>query len=766
MTNSCFIHCLLGAASGIALLSATGAVFAADNAPGQGGTAIETVIVTANKRVENVQEIPQSVEVFSTQRLQDAGAQDFADLVPLLPGVEFRNPQPGKGSVAIRGISELNRALEFGGTGGNTGLYLDELPFTSAGFFPQINAFDLQRIEVLKGPQGTLFGEGALAGVVRLVTNKPDTNKFGAAIDSEYFGTDGGAESYNVNAMVNVPIIEDKLAFRVVGFSNDEGGYLNTRINSTGIIDKNTNFDKNFGGRADLRFTSIEKLTIDINAYVSSASRGETNRAAPNFIDTHSVLEATKDKIQAYNLTADYDLGFADLVSTSSYIHRGIDQLADNIGLVASDNMILGLFHVPITITGAFSQENEHSKAFSQEVRLVSSTPGPLKWTVGIFYKNIDYSSLLNGETTPVIPASVYQAMTLGLTGGHASSSTGLYTLSEKSTAQIAGFGELSYDVTPRFQLLAGLRAFQENRTANFYTDGLIFYLEGASAQNFATKGTSRVLDPRFTATYHLNDTALVYATFSKGFRSGGQNDFYQLVHGSTPIYKPETLSNYEVGLKSSLLEGRVVLNGSFFYLNWHDLQAQTGNDPYNLVQTVGNIGKAHSMGVEADVTWLTPIHGLTLDGSVSLLDAHTDSDTPTQYNGAPIVVPKGARIPNTARASFNLEGAYRFPLTNELGGFVRASDSYKGDSVSYLYSNAALGGGGTAPNFSAPSSNRVDLKIGVEAGKWQLYVFSDNVTNAKIIDYQENFADFGSGLNQYYYERPRTVGIKLIATY
>ena len=216
------------------------ALSAEADSEGQGDFTFEDTVVTSTKRSEKLQDVPQSITAFSADELNFMGAKNFGDMIESVPGVELRTEQSGVGSVSMRGIASMS--VVSGGAGSSVGYYLDELPLTMAGMFPNIASFDTARVEVLRGPQGTLFGEGSMAGTIRLIANKPDSMEFDSFVDSSYSFTESGADSYSANAMLNVPLIKDKAAIRFVGILEENGGYIDQTHPVTGaVIEKNTN---------------------------------------------------------------------------------------------------------------------------------------------------------------------------------------------------------------------------------------------------------------------------------------------------------------------------------------------------------------------------------------------------------------------------------------------------------------------------------------------------------------------------------------------
>jgi len=347
---------------------------------------LEDTVITATKRPESLQDVPQSITAFSADEIKFMGAQNFGDMIESVPGVELRRMQSGIGSVSIRGIAAMSSVT--GGAGASVGYYLDELPLTMAAMFPDIANFDTARVEVLRGPQGTLFGEGSMAGTIRLIANKPDATEFDAYIDMTYSNTEGGEDSYSANGMLNLPLIKDKMAVRLVTLYGDDGGYIDRTDPATGaVIEKNVNDSQTIGGRMALRLVPSDNLTLDANLLYSKSDRGRRNIATEEMDRASLTPESSEDELFGLNMTIQYDLSFADLISSTSSFDREAPGPADNSGLnggveqfMGIMSFVTGLYGLPgpnwTTPDGVYIDLIIESEAIAQELRLVSKGDG------------------------------------------------------------------------------------------------------------------------------------------------------------------------------------------------------------------------------------------------------------------------------------------------------------------------------------------------------------------------------------------------------
>jgi iron complex outermembrane receptor protein len=734
-----------------------------DPLPAERGT-LDTVVVTATKRAQIMQDVPQTMNVFSEKNIKDTGAKDFAGLVNSMAGVELRQEQGGQGGVAVRGISELNMMNLYGGTGSATGMYLDEMPLSSAGRFPPLGAFDMQRVEVLKGPQGTLFGEGSLAGTVRFIANKPKFNKAAAAFEGTLAHTEDGARSDSSNVMLNVPLGEHA-GLRVVGYNRSEGGYLDARItNGTQVFRTiaDANSERNTGGRLLLRVEPNSDLALSATLLSNDSHNGARGRGADVGTGSFSTPESQHDKLTSWNLTAEYAAGFADVVASASHMDRritadtdqsqSIETIGGALAQLAPLAQRLGLAWVE-NLEGVHSNHNYDAKADTLELRLVSTQPGRVKWTVGAFHKKTDTLHAADANPLPLVPAASWQAITSALSGGALSIGEAQKVVSTSTIKQNAVFGELSYDFSEQWQLLGGGRYFKETRSSMATWNSAFAVLSGGLPPgSSSTSASSSLFNPKVTASYKYSPDVLAYATHSNGFRSGGQNEFLLFTPTAAPDFKPERLTNQEAGLKTTLFNNTVMFNVSAYNMKWKDLQQIVQQGIAGVGKAIGNVGSAHSRGIDLDTKWM-PTRQFEIDFALSLLKSTLDNDVVLAPTAGGVTVPAGTAVPGTTRHTLSLGSSYRLPLGNNLNGFAGGRVAQRGHFISDLrhFQDRTEG------------STTVDLRLGVEARNWQLYAYLDNATNRQVAVRQDfDGPDLYSGKNNYFWARPRTIGINL----
>ncbi len=752
----------------------------------------EEIVVTATLRAQSLQDVPIAINVFSEQQIEDSGATDFASLVDQISGVELRSAQSGSGAVSIRGISELNTDNIFGATGTAVGLYIDEAPFSVGGFFPQAAVFDVKRVEVLRGPQGTIFGEGSLAGTIRLISNAPDAETIDAALDGTYGAITDGDVNTSINGMLNLPLVKDKLALRLTAFHAEEGGWID-RIDPTvsaafdptpgsvnpvlGIgpdvfstftaagVEEDANDSTSTGARLQLRWTPNALWTATLSGTTQTADRGYRNRGGESRTGTFSTdLERNEDEFQIYSLVVERELGFGKLLSSTNFFERTVEQTQDQIGIIPLANQIAyPLTGATFVFQGSRVDQNLEVEEFNQELRFVSDFAGPFQLTAGLFYRTRDIYFRLRGPQEPLTPGSVANVLSGGLLGGLFAPDPvpdgfgDLDTVSDSTSDQAAIFAEGTWALSERWSFLLGARYFKDEResltTATSLFSGIPF------PTDFASEADENVFNPRASITFEPNANLTTYVSVGRGFRSGGQNDLYPLVAGATAedlVYDSETLTTYEVGAKLNARSIGLFLNTALYYNQWDDLQVVTAEGTGGVGEIIGNAGEARSIGLDVELNW-EATERLTFTGAATFLDTQLEDIV---ASGSLI---EEADIPNVADTTFSASATYRAPITDSLGLFLRASGAHRSDSLSGLL---RIG----TPNERLDGYTTFDVRAGIEGPRWSLTLFVDNVTDEFIPLSQfvsasasnPSGGDPVTGEALYFQGSPRVVGVNL----
>ena len=705
------------------------------------------IVVTASKRSERIQDVPQSISAVSGKGLEQMGVVDMRDYIEALPGVKLQSPNPIENDISIRGIAPV------AGWASTIGYYIDETPVTEFGLNPAISSYDMERIEVLRGPQGTLYGEGSMGGTIKMIPNKPNVNNTEFSFDPEFSNTSKGGSNYNVNGMLNIPVIKNKLALRATGFYRNDDGY----IKNIGIGEDKVNTYETYGGRIAARYIASKKLFFTASAIFSSSKIGGQFVANENYEQNTSVRENMNDKYSIYNLSAYYNFSFADLTVTGSYYQHTKDQDVDLGFIIPTVDYLFGLVGEG-PFDGVWTNNEEQFNVYTAEARLVSSGKGPFKWTTGLFYKNYDMAGSDIGNSDPHITQETVDILTGAMGMGELGIQGIFVNEAYRKVQQSAVFGELSYDITSKLNVLAGVRLFNEKRDFSNTSDGLFPVLQtGLPPESVSDKGDATVVNPKFTLTYKPSSKLLTYVSASKGFRSGGQNLFAFMFEGAPTSYGPESLWNSELGLKSSLLNGKLIANAALFYNSWTDMQLRTRS--LASLNVVENVGKAHTAGVDAEITWM-PVKGLSFVLSANLTKAETDVDItlPAGFDedtGEELFdeVDKGAQLPFVPDYGYDLAALYRFPVSKKAFVSTRLSYNYTGKSTTALV-NAE----------DNPAYGSVNLRVSTEYKWLEAYIYVDNLMDEQIR--QAYWYDDPTLGTIYAMGRPRTIGIGLRAKF
>ncbi len=579
------------------------------------------IIVTASKREQSVRDVPGSVSAVSEATLQKLNASSLSDYITRVPGVVFNDYQPGVSEVVIRGIAsstyhEANQST--------TGYYLNELPLGEPGFplvIPDVDSFDVARVEVLRGPQGTLFGSSSLGGAVNYVVNEADPGRFDAGFEGTVATTKhAGQLSYAVKAMVNAPLVADKLAVRLVALQRFDAGFLD----SPGIGDKGSNDLRVRGLRGSIVFTPTETTRISVLSMYQEYDLDDQTYVfiipgTRNYTRPNTVREYQDSDFQMHSLRFEQELGFATLTAVGSYTKKHASSLFD---------YGLGYFD-PRTDTPLVGIGSGNSKTEYGELRLASPDDGRLRWLIGANYTRLrgfgDDRLQLEGiaEYVDAHPAEFGgQASSTITPGDYTSRSTYTNRVTEKAV-----FGEVSYDIVDRLTLTLGGRVFQYRTRPQATLLPNADLVPPFSYAAAASKQSDFI--PKASLTFKPNDDFMVYALYSEGFRIGGINVF-ALPYPSLPqSFGSDTTRNYEIGTRFDLIDKRLSIDLTAYHIDWNNIQARLFT-PDSRAYTV-NGGGADIDGVEVSLT-MRPTRNLTFASNVSYNDARLSSLLPDSF--------------------------------------------------------------------------------------------------------------------------------------
>jgi iron complex outermembrane receptor protein len=758
---------VLFAAAASRLASAQGA-----NSDIRPGDSLQEIVVTAEKRNSTVQDTPISLTAITGEQLQAQGISDMKGVIAEVPGISMRSSGPGQTELEMRGLASS------GGSSPTVGFYLGDTPLTAPPFTPtgkvviDPDLFDLNRVEVLRGPQGTLYGSGSMGGTIRLISNEPDLHKIEGNIDTLVSGTQGGGVNPAFNAMFNIPLIDNVLALRVVFTEKYVSGWINRDVVGnfpypvkpcpgwgTGCTRGNVlahpitqsfsdvNWENLTGGRAALLFQPNDALSVDLTGLYQKIRTG-----GPSYYDqspgasyeTHyqpaNIAEPFSDSVGLVSLSVNYDLSFAKLTSASSYWRRTAEIAQDSTEGV--EGLIATVFGVQEYVPNVFT-ENDTTYQLSQELRLASSGSSRFQWLVGGFYSNL--KQIYNTYNA----APGFASLSLG---GAAANPHGILFQSEDPyfIKQVAGFGEVSYAISDAWKATVGLRHYDFRVNAGENQSGV--FSTGNAQAVVAEYGTSFAGSvPKFNLEYQPNKNLTLYATASKGFRPGAANAPIPANIGcalTNASYSPDSIWNYEMGEKAQLLDRRLTINSDFFYIKWSGVQQQ-------ITQACGygvnaNAGDARSYGPELEITahltdeWALSAAGTYTSSEITHVNPAISAADPALVAGFPIL--------NIPKYTANAALMYVHPINADYDFTARLMDSYVGSSTDVAFSYQEL-----------PAYNIVNLRLGTVSNGLAGYFFVDNLTN-KRADLSVNTTSLSwvsPSTTRVSTNQPRTIGIE-----
>ena len=724
---------------------------------------LDRVVVTATRAASavDVQQVPAAITVLKPESLTRYGQGNLADIANLVPAMSVQQQAPGVNNITMRGLVVRGIVPSEVQDSSLVAVYIDDMPVTLKSSNPDLRVLDLERVEVLQGPQGTLFGAGAMAGAVRQITQKPDlTDLFGSVEAVGSSTSKFGGTNHNLRGMVNAPLKADVAALRLTAYTGNDSGYIRNQL--TGAT---TNAVSTNQARAALRLKPSADLLVDASITASNI-KGGVNDAygglAP-FTTIALLPQTSNDKLQLYNVGVNYDLGGAQLVSSTSYLHR--DTLYVTSAQYPATAFIFGgkdpLMQAAYTIGNAV-------KDFAQEFRVNSKGDGPFRWTAGAFFESGKRNTRQDEPTTGFderfaathnFPGYNSQTNDLAFNPNDFFSGT-----QNSKSRQVALFAEGTYTVWDKLDLTAGLRLFKGTQDFDLRFTGLFGNLVGASPTSPVgqpevsnSSATSRGGNPRFAAAYRVDPDHTLYTSVGKGFRYGGNNQpvpFNFCGINAPSTFAPDSLWNFEAGSKNTLLDHRMTFNASAYLIEWKDVQVFNKLPcTYYFTQ---NAGKIRSEGVELETAFK-----LTRQASVGLSAAYNHAyATRTVVTGiAAQNIPEGSRVPYAPRISATATASYTIPVrgTDELG--LLASYSYRSDA----FTNFAAAQGSYA---EIPSSNTLNATVTYKTGPYEFGLFATNLTNgAKVSDVTPNTIAIQPG-DLVYMVRPRTVGLRVKARF
>ena len=778
--------------------------------------AIQEVIVTATKRSQNLQDVPFSVSATSQDQIRNSGAMDIVDLARNIAGLAIADLGPGQSQMAIRGISSGQVIRDQPGVKEQVGVYLDESPVSVALFTPDLELYDLERFEVLRGPQGTLFGAGSEAGTVRYITTQPKLGKSEVTMDGSLEDVAHGDEGGFIRMAMNVPL-SDAAAVRLVGYWHHLAGFIDA-ISPYGpagadtpsgfTVNRAINSGDRSGARLALLFKPNDALSItprivfqklDTNGYPRVdiynilANPYTTTQPAVTMGDLTQYRQqpdGLTDDFTLADVKVDYDAGPATLTSVTSYTHRNVQVLRDATQLTGSVTFdVFGDASVPPDFAGVRTSsplyDRTHLNVLSEELRLASNGKQQIDWLVGAFFQHVGRHY---GQD---LPTPGYDALNAEFAFPLGPNPVGLpdtpfYSNLFYTLKQYAAFGEATWHASDQFSVTAGLRYYKysEDRVLNFNGVFASDTPPGGIPGSVDSNGTS----PRLILSYKPVSDVELYAQASRGFRLGGINDPINLplcsaqdkiIFGGYSNWKDEKLWDYETGIKSQWLDRRLTLNVAAFYENIDNLQA-TATAGTCSSRLVINVPTSRSEGVEAEL-FAHPNVNWDFGISATVLDAKLTSSVISSL-GVVGGLQDGNRLPTAPRTQ--AAGSVGYTLPSAAGSadlFANFTIQYVGSSYSQFENEepgwGQIGGAGD-PNAARliayggpltvnqitfnpllPSYTLANLRFGFKTDRWQAAAYITNIGDKSAelaLDYERG----RSARVGYLTNQPRTIGL------
>lgn len=694
---------------------------------------LNTVVVTATRRREPAREVPMQINVISADELQKSGAKTMSDFLSAEPGVDL-NTQGGSGAgqISMRGVTTGQQ------TGPTVGVYVDDVAFGGSTVFSQgatfaldMSLLDLNHIEVLRGPQGTLYGAGAMGGLLKYVTNEPDTSEFSGQASVGLSSTKHGGIGNTASALLNIPIKSDVAAVRVSAFSQHEGGYVNAVGPQAGSrIDRGDTY----GARASLLLTPTNQLTVRLSAITQNIHRNAPNYVAydksgqPVDGDLTTRIYAPEpfhQNVQLYSLGAEYDFGWSRFNSITSYQSVRTDQPQD-LSVVYVPALSAQGLNLNSVVAGNLATTNK----VTQEFRLTSPANRRLEWLGGLFFTRERSES------------------DQGIVGAFPNgASPSLSSLTAPSTyTEYAGYGDLTYHVTPRLALTGGIRIAHNRQTYEQTTSGLL----GGPPQTISAPSSDTSKTYMLTASYGLTENSNVYVRAASGYRPGGPNALLNSpITGrpgsGSPTFQPDTLWTYEAGYKADLLDKRVSLSATVYDIEWKNIQQFGALEGINQVVNAGN---ARIKGFEL-ASSLRPDRHWNFGLGFSYINARL-----TQGNAA-TGTQSGDPLPNSAKFSATLTGTYHFSL-GPYASYVGIAQRFVGRR------HAGFGNSSGRPDYPLPGYAVTDLQAGIDFGKASLSFYVRNLFDRRAVLAAGTALMPLGGPALVSVEQPRTIGAVL----
>jgi iron complex outermembrane receptor protein len=737
-------------------------------ATAQESAMLEEVLVTARKRTESLQDVPISIQALGASRISELGITNFEDYAAMLPSLSYSSGAGGPGNAVIymRGASDGGDGNS-SGSQPSVGVYLDEQPITAVGSNMDLHIYDIERIEALAGPQGTLYGASSQSGTLRIITKKPNSEQFEAGFDLGFANTEDGDDSYSVEGFVNIPM-GDKTALRLVGYSSEDGGWIDnvagTRtyeleggygywaptpggrqamIDNDDLVGDDINKVETEGGRAALKIDLNENWAATLSGvYQKQETEGafdHNNIDNDDYEISRFYQDSNEDEFKQLALTVEGEFANHSLIYSGGYMEREVTYIEDYTAY-GEDAYWVPYYAceyyvdegVCTNLATYYSEENDYDRQ-SHELRIQSLSDGRLHYTAGLYYEKGEHVYLQQWNMPGMSPA----LWTRGRENVY-------YTTDQtRESTQLAAFGELTFDFTDNLNGTIGVRAFDNEETQAGYTGYGVTNYSADSGITSDAKTDDQDQVYKVNLSWDATEDAMIYGTVSEGYRPGGINRDQDI---PTPVYVADILTNYELGWKTTWMDGRMRWNGAAYFLDWDDMQYTVYQFSASVVANTYNVGQAEVKGFETDLTWLIG-ESFTLAAAYAYNDGETKDDYRILPTNPEPDIEAGTKLPNVPENKYNVSARYTFAI-GQMDSYAQLAYSFVDESENNIVA---------AETVTQDSYKDLSFRAGLTSGRWGVDLYANNLT-----DENDNIfiapRPYGYSTTM---QRPRTVGIK-----
>ncbi len=792
-----------------------------EGAASSGG--IEEIKVTARKMEESLQDVAGSIQALTGADLKRQGLLNLEDTVRMLPSVSSVGGTSGAQKLIFRGVSDNPGAFI---AASSAALYIDEQPLTQFSVNPEPRMIDIERVESLAGPQGTLYGDSSQSGTLRIITNKPDPTAFGANADFMVRAGDKSDLSHDVSGWLNLPIIEDKFAVRLVGFSATDGGFVDNvlgvspmrggRTNAS-AVEKDINYSDHIGGRIAAKWFVNDQWSVTASGMAQNSEANGLNDYDPTVGDLKTVkfFNDTRDDSwyqAALTLEGSFGDGF-EFTSITSYFDRDLDYTYDRTtysayfnynfcpgyatycwsGQTGAESHAFGAGPISadpntgyLTFYSAlpndqdtigFNTQNQHDDRFTQEFRLAKAGDN-YRWVLGAFYEEKSEYWEYRAQTPEFLQSLSYAYWTYLYAPAANVDPSWWLSVDDTDWKQWAVFGNFSYDLTEALTVEVGARYFDQDMDRTYFVDKPFIVNAGFPDVTTPNGGNSDWV-PKITVEYNVDDDKMVYALYSEGFRAGGANRNRTPFTVFPQAYDPDLLKNFEIGAKTRWMDGRLQINATAYFGQWKNYQIEAVDPSFRNCAVgeipdvdlcnqpfqvmVANVGDAEQKGLELDVR-AAPSDNLDLGLNLGWVNAETTEDFEVTT-----LVKSGTQLPNVPEVKISTFAQINWPVFNGENMFLRWQYTWQDDSKNQLEEIAPgapleLTG---PPLYKQPSYGVTDLKLGLVSDNWTLEGFVSNVFDERATLYDNPFFfDYFFGRKRVTTNRPREFGVRFSYTW